>query len=319
MVQLKINRSTFWMAIALGILVGTFALGQSALADAVTGETVVTLGEDLTEEQKEKILQEMGVGQDVRIVYVSNKEEHQYLGQYVDARTIGSRALSSAKITILEEGAGITVKTNNIDWVTEEMYANSLATAGIKDAEVYVTSPIRVSGTAALTGIIKAFEAAADIQIDEEQKQVANEEMVRTAELAEKVGADQAAELMRRLKEQLGNTNLQTDEDFRRLIEQIAAELGIQLSEEDINALVHLLKRLKELNIDWDQVTNQLKNIRDNLNQILDSEETRSFIRKVLDAIIAFFDWLKSLFSSSEGSSSAWEGLDLTWPGHDAT
>jgi hypothetical protein len=37
----------------------------------------------------------------------------------------------------------------------------------------------------------------------------------------------------------------------------------------------------------------------------LDSEETRSFIRQVLDAIIAFFDWLKNLFSSSEGGSSA--------------
>lgn len=302
---LRINGKTLWLVMAAVFLLCTAAFSYSVSADAVMGETVVTLGEDLTVAQKEKILEEMGVDENVEIVYVSNKEEHQYLGQYVDAKTIGSRALSSAKITILEEGAGITVKTNNISWVTEEMYANSLATAGIKDAEVYVTAPISVSGTAALTGIIKAFEAAADIEIDEEQKQVANEEMVRTAELAEKVGADQAAELMRRLKEQLGNANLQNDDDYRRLIEQIAAELGIQLSEEDINALVHLLKRLKSLNIDWDQVTSQLKNIRDNLNEILDSEETRSFIRQVLDAIIAFFDWLKSLFSSSEGSSSA--------------
>ncbi len=295
----------------LTLLVAVFLLTllvvstEPAAADAITGETVVTLGEDLTEEQKKQILAEMGVDEDVEIIYVSNKEEHQYLGDYIDARTIGSRAISSAKITILEEGSGITVKTNNIDWVTEEMYANSLATAGIKDADVYVTAPFGVSGTAGLTGIIKAFEAAADIQIDEEQKQVANEEMVRTAELADKVGPEKAAELMRRLKEQLGDTKLETDEDYRRLIEQIAAELGIELTEEDINALVHLLKRLASLNIDWDQVSNQLKNIRDNLNQILDSEETRSFIRQVLDVIISFFDWLKNLFSSSEGSNSA--------------
>jgi uncharacterized protein YpuA (DUF1002 family) len=305
MIQLRHQRYVYWVFITVVTLLFTVALSHNVSADAVTGETVVTLGEDLTEAQKEQILNEMGVSQDVEIIYVSNEEEHKYLGQYVDAKTIGSRALSSAKITILEEGAGITVKTNNIDWVTEEMYANSLATAGIKDAEVYVTAPIGVSGTAALTGIIKAFEAAADIQIDEEQKQVANEEMVRTAELAEKVGAEQAAELMRRLKEQLGDTPLETDEDYRRLIEQIAAELGIELTEEDINALVHLLKRLQGLNIDWDQVSSQLQNIRDNLNQILDSEETRSFIRQVLDAIIAFFDWLKNLFSSSEGGSSA--------------
>ncbi|EGL83883.1 protein of unknown function DUF1002 [Caldalkalibacillus thermarum TA2.A1] len=278
------------------LLVFSFTLPVSA--DAITGETVVTLGENLTQEQRERILAEMGVGEDVEIIYVSNQEEHQYLGQYIDASKIGTRAISSARITLLEEGAGLTVTTNNIDWVTEEMYANAMATAGIQDADVYVTAPFRVSGTAGLTGIIKAFEAAADIEIDEEQKQVANEEMVKTAELADKIGSEEAAELMRRLKERLADTKLETDEDYRNLIREIAAELGIELTEEDIDALVHLLKRLKNLDINWEQVSNQLKNIRDNLNEILDREETRNFLRKVLDVIIAFFERLKDVFSS---------------------
>ena len=38
------------------------------------------------------------------------------------------------------------------------MYINALATAGVKDASVYVTAPFSVSGTPALTGIIKAYE-----------------------------------------------------------------------------------------------------------------------------------------------------------------
>ncbi|QZT34656.1 DUF1002 domain-containing protein [Caldalkalibacillus thermarum TA2.A1] len=278
------------------LLVFSFTLPVSA--DAITGETVVTLGENLTQEQRERILAEMGVGEDVEIIYVSNQEEHQYLGQYIDASKIGTRAISSARITLLEEGAGLTVTTNNIDWVTEEMYANAMATAGIQDADVYVTAPFRVSGTAGLTGIIKAFEAAADIEIDEEQKQVANEEMVKTAELADKIGSEEAAELMRRLKERLADTKLETDEDYRNLIREIAAELGIELTEEDIDALVHLLKRLKNLDINWEQVSNQLKNIRDNLNEILEREETRNFLRKVLDVIIAFFERLKDVFSS---------------------
>ncbi|MDQ0340087.1 uncharacterized protein YpuA (DUF1002 family) [Caldalkalibacillus uzonensis] len=278
------------------LLVFSFVLPVSA--DAITGETVVTLGENLTQEQRQQILAEMGVGEDVEIIYVSNQEEHQYLGQYIDEKTIGTRAISSARITLLEEGAGLTVSTNNIDWVTEEMYANAMATAGIQDADVYVTAPFGVSGTAGLTGIIKAFEAAADIEIDEEQKQVANEEMVTTAELADKIGSEEAAELMRRLKERLADTKLETDEDYRNLIREIAAELGIELTEEDIDALVHLLKRLKSLDINWEQVSNQLKNIRDNLNEILDREETRNFLRKVLDVIIAFFERLKDVFSS---------------------
>ena len=287
-----------WIASVLVVLLAFSLWPAFVAADALTGETVVTLGEDLSEAQQNQLLDEMGVDEEVPIRYVSNEEEHQYLGDYIDASIIGDRAISSTRIVISEEGSGIKVETNNITWVTEEMYANALATAGVKDADVYVTAPFEVSGTAGLTGLTKAFEEAADTEISEEQKQVANEEMVRTAELAENIGAAEAAELMRRLKEQLDNRTLETDEDFRQLVLDVAAELNIELTDEDVDALVHLLKRLKGLNIDWGQVSDQLQNIRDNLNDILDSEDTRNFIRKALDYLISLFDRIKELFAS---------------------
>ncbi len=156
-------------------LVGLFAVSFISMpvevsADAAPGDVIVTLGEDLTNEQKKQILSEMGVSEDIEPVYVSNKEEHQYLGKYISKAQIGSRAISSSKITIGEKGSGVNVETNNITWVSEEMYANALITAGVKDADVYVTAPFNVSGTAALTGIIKAYEISADIEIPEEQK-----------------------------------------------------------------------------------------------------------------------------------------------------
>jgi uncharacterized protein YpuA (DUF1002 family) len=267
------------------------------LADAVEGTTVVTLGEDLTAEQKTQMLNEMNVGEDVKTLFVSNEEEHQYLGEYISASQIGSKAISSAKITLTPEGSGLQVETKNITWVSEAMYANALATAGVKDADVHVTAPFEVSGTAGLTGILKAFEVAAGTEISEEQKQVANEEMVRTAELAEKIGAAKATELMIRLKEALGDTKLETDEDYRNLVLTVAAELNIELSDKDVDALVHLLKRLKGLNINWDQLGNQLKNIRDNLDEFLDREETRNFIRQFLDFLVGLIEQLKALFS----------------------
>lgn len=271
-----------------------------ALADAIEGDIVVTLGEDLSAAQQEQLLQEMNVDiddEDIPILYVSNEDEHHYLGQYLDASIIGSRAISSIKITMTEEGSGLNVETNNIDWVSEEMYANALATAGVEDADVYVTAPFEVSGTAGLMGIIMAFEEAANMEIDEEQKQVANEEMVRTAELADEIGSEEAAELMRRLKEALNDRELETDEDYRQLILDIANELGITLSEDDINSLIHLLKRLQGLDINWDKVSDQLKNIRDNFDDFLDAESTRNFLRKILDFFVSLVDSLKSLFA----------------------
>ncbi|GAA0361995.1 DUF1002 domain-containing protein [Bacillus horti] len=289
-------KNTMIYSALLSMLLFVFPIMVSA--DAIEGTTVVTLGENLTQEQQNQLLREMGVADDVEIIYVSNAEEHQYLGSYIDSATIGTRAISSAKITLTPEGAGLNVDTNNITRITEAMYLNALVTAGVQDADVYVTAPFGVSGTAGLTGVMKAFEVATDTTISEEQKQVANEEMVRTSELGEKFGTDKATELMTRLKEELGDTKLETDEDYRNLILRIAGELNINLNDDDVNALVHLLKRLKGLNIDWNQVGNQLKNIRDNIGEILDREETRNFIRQFLDFVIQIVDSIKSWFSS---------------------
>lgn len=270
----------------------------STFAETVPGTTVVTLGEDLTQEQQTQMLNEMGVGQEVEVLYVTNQEEHQYLGNYISASMIGSKAISSVKIMLTAEGSGLKVETNNIDWVTEAMFANALATAGVEDAEVYVTAPFKVSGTAGLTGLLKAFEVAAGTEISEEQRQVANEEMVRTVELGEKIGAAEAAELLMRLKEALGDTELKTDEDYRNLVLKVAAELNVELNEEDIDSLVHLLKRLKGLNINWDKIGSQLKHIRDNLDDILNREDTRNLIRQFLDFLVGLIEQIKGLFSS---------------------
>lgn len=287
------------MALTVLLSMVVFVFPLVALADQIEGRTVVTLGENLTKAQQDQMLQEMGVGQEAEILFVSNKEEHQYLGKYISKDKIGTKAISSVKIVLTPEGSGLNVTTNNITWVTEAMFANALATAGVKDADVYVTAPFRVSGTAGLTGLLKAFEVAADVEISEEQKQVANEEMVRTAELGESIGQAEAAELMMKLKEALAKEadQLKTDADYRNLILRVAEQMGIQLTEQDIDALIYLLQRLNSLDINWNEVGNQLQNIRDNLDQLLNQEETRTLIRQILDFIINLINQLKQLFA----------------------
>ncbi|MCF6137930.1 DUF1002 domain-containing protein [Pseudalkalibacillus berkeleyi] len=282
-----------WLVLAL---LAVFIIPGVALADAAPGDNIVTLGEDLTEQQKQDLLKEMDVSADVETITVTNEEEHQYLGEYISKAQIGSKAISSTKITIGEKDSGLNVETNNINWVTEEMYANALTTAGVTDADIYVTAPFEVSGTAALTGILKAYEVKADIKIPEEKKQVANEEMVKTVKLGDRVGADKATELMTKIKQELADNPVETEEDLRALIKRVAEEVGINLTEEELNGLVSLFNKMKDMNIDWDQVKSNLENVRNNLSEFLNKEETKSVIRNILDFFISLIEALKNLF-----------------------
>ncbi|WP_026700309.1 DUF1002 domain-containing protein [Salibacterium aidingense] len=289
-------------------LLGCLAVVMTALtpsavfAEATEGDVIVTLGEDLSEDQRSSLLNEMEVDENVEMVTVSNEEEYEYLGEYL-GDDIGSNALSSSKITIAAEGEGISVETNNINKVTEGMYANALVTAGVEDAQVYVTAPFSVSGTAGLTGLIKAYEIQNDIDISEEQKKVANEEMVKTSELGESIGTEEATELITRIKEEISNENIETEEDLRDLIERIANDLGVELTEEEMNGLVSLFERMQNLDIDWNQVQDQITNIRDNLDEFLNREDTQSFISSFLDFINELIDSLRGWFGSEEESA----------------
>ncbi|WP_246942339.1 DUF1002 domain-containing protein [Bacillus pinisoli] len=279
------------------VLVSLLTLPIVALADAAVGDQIVTLGESLTEEQKQALLTEMEAPEDVQIVTVSNEEEHNYLGEYIPKAQIGTKAISSSIITIAEPEAGLQVTTNNITWVTEEMYTNALITAGVKDATIYITAPFQVSGTAALTGLLKAYELSSDQAIPEDVKKVANEEMVKTAELGDKLGTEEAAALMARIKEEIAKNAPQTDEELRAIIEAAAAELGLTLTDEDINSLIALFNKMKELNIDWNQVGEQLNIAKEKLTNFLQSEEGQTFLTKLQEFIVSVFDAIRALFS----------------------
>ncbi|MGF6948569.1 uncharacterized protein YpuA (DUF1002 family) [Neobacillus sp. B4I6] len=266
-------------------------------ADIAAGDMIVTLGEDLTNEQKNILLTEMGAPNDVQIVTVSNQEEHQYLGKYVSKSFIGTKAISSSAITIQPKGSGITVETKNINWVTDEMYVNALITAGVKDAKIYITSPVTVSGTAALTGIIKAYEISADKTIPEEVKQAANQEMVETAKLGESIGNKNAAALIAKVKEEIAKNKPKNDEELQNIIEQAANELNVKLTDEEMKRLMDFFNKLKDLNIDWNQVSDQLNKAKDRISKFLQSEEGQGFLEKIKQFFIWLIDAIKSIFS----------------------
>ena len=279
------------------LLIFTLIFPYISFADAVPGDVIITLGEDLNEAQKETILKEMNAPENPQIVIVTNEEEHQYLGKYIPKANIGTNALSSTSITIGEKDSGLDVTVSeHITLITEEMYTNALITAGVKDAEIFVTGPFNVSGTAALTGIIKAYEVSSDQVIPEAVKQAANEEMVETTKLSEKIGAEDATKLMARIKDEIAKNAPKNDEELRTIIINAAKDLGITLTDADIDRLMDLFNKLMALNIDWNQVGEQLNLAKDKLTNFLESDEGQNFLDKLKEFFVSLIDAIKNFF-----------------------
>jgi len=210
--------------------------------------------------------------------------------------SMGLIALPSAMITIGEKNTGIIVQSNNISWVTNSMYTNALITAGLKDANIIITAPFEVSGTAALTGIMKAYELSSGDDIPEDVKKVANEEMVKTAELADSIGDEKAVQLVTKVKEEMAkNPNMSTDE-LKSLINRLAEDLGINLTADQQASLMTLFEKMKDLNINWDQVGNQLTKAKGQISDFLNSDKGQSFIQKVKDFFSSLYDAIRSFF-----------------------
>ena len=257
---------------------------------------VVTLAKDLNASQREQILDLFNVSEGtVKIIEVNNQEERAFLEGIAPEEQIGKITISSAYVEVLGKGSGIEVETYNISWVTKEMYRNALVTAGVKDAKVIAAAPFSVSGTGALTGILKAFEQATGKKIGNEQKRVANEEVIKTGELGEKIGKEKATELVKAVKEKVVEKGAKSSEEIKRIIVDIAGRLDINLNAEQIDSISKLMEKINKLNLNTEEIKDQLRGIGEKLDKTLrDNEQVKSLLQRIIDAIKNFFN---SLFS----------------------
>lgn len=300
------------------LLIGSLLVPAISKADSLEGEmkgvpkpgdVIVTLGKDLTPQQRFAILNEMNVVEnDTPIIEVTNAEEKKYLGSYISPAKIGTKAISSSKIVIKEPGYGIRVQTKNIDWITDAMYINALITAGVKDAEVYITAPFPVSGTGALTGIIKAYDNYSGVKIEEANKQVANEEMVKTVELGDKIGEEKAELFMTKAKQMIADNQYDNKDQLAEDLRKLMKDLGIQLDEKTFNDLVDLLYRMSHLNIDWDQFSEQLDKLKENVLNLMDKakekqDEANGFFQKLIDFLKELLDKIAAFFGGDKNES----------------
>lgn len=288
--------------ISITVMIG-FLIAICPFAAAASFQEVVSLGADLSPQQEQKILDFFGVDKnDVKIIRVTNQEMRQYLSGLVPEKQLGTTAYSSAHIRLMPRGHGITVRTYNIAWVTREMYANAMVTAGIEDADVVVTAPFQVSGACALTGIIKAFEKASGKQLDENAKKAANEELVITKDLGEKIGQDEAADFIHDIKKEVVKEKLKSKEDIIEAIKRIAAEHGIELTDDQIQKIMELMQKISNLDLNLDKINKQLENINKNVDDLKKAvQDNRNIIEKILDTLNDFINWIKMKIAEIAG------------------
>ncbi|SER29200.1 Uncharacterized protein YpuA, DUF1002 family [Gracilibacillus ureilyticus] len=265
------------------------------------GKPKVVLGEALSEEQKDQVRNLLNVTDPEQVdEYIVTAED---LVNFIDGDP-SSNMYSSAKITRQGEGYGVVVNIvnpENITQVTSEMYANALLTAGIENALVEVASPLKVSGHSALTGIYKAYNVDGE-SLDKERMEVANQELDVATDLTEDAGIDESkvSELLTEIKKQIAEQNPATKEDVERIVSEQLENLNIQLSPEDREMLTNLFEKMRNINIDFGQVTEQLDSIVADLKGKLDEVtggDTEGFWQSVKDFFTNLIDSIRGLFS----------------------
>lgn len=268
------------------------SLGAAAYADG-DAQARAVIGANLDENQIASVYQLFNVKRgDVKEMTVTNAEEREYLEGYVDESLIGTRSISCVYVELLAEGAGMDVTTSNITWCTPEMYISALATAGITDAKIVVAAPFEVSGTAALTGVYKAYEDLTGKKLDDLAKAVSTQELTITGELANEIGEMDSTSIVNDLKMMLDETAQMTDEEIREQIIQIAATYNVNLTENQINQLISLCRSLEGLDADAlksrvEEVQNTLKKVSDAKTQVIGFVEQ---VKKVVTSIKSFFE-----------------------------
>ena len=261
--------------------------GKYTFADSVSVKPFLAFGADLSTKEKAQVMKQFGITNeelaDYQTITVTNKEEHQYLDEYLASKVIGTRALSSVMIEEADAGSGIEVETHNISFCSKEMYTNALVTAGISDAKVTVAGPFPISGTAALVGAMKAYGEMTG-------EGVAND-----------IGKEKAAQFVALLKDKVVSGDLTSEDEIKDAINEAEKELNVSIDDEMKTKMVSLMKKIGGLDLDLGKIQNQAQNVYDKIKDMgIDLDDAKGIWAKICDFFVmigkAIADFFSNLF-----------------------
>lgn len=310
---IKILTAIFFSAVA------TIVVGQNnrVLADDET--PVVTLGTSLTDSQKDgtlKILTAPLNGGNYQTITVTGSDLVRYLNPSGDNFTTSSGVWSSAMIQKTSSGSGINVKIldyngkNNITTITANQYKNAALTAGITDANIYVTSAIPIDGSGALAGVYAAYAKNGNA-LNQKQVNAAQDEMNTlsgiTQDNKDKKGYSDAQlnNAVAGAKSEMAKQGQNiSDSQIRDIVNnQININhLGNTINNNQKNQIVNLLIEIRDSGAlksssfkgQASKLSSQIENSAKNIFNKFNTPENRSWLQQLWDSIVNFFSHMFS-------------------------
>lgn len=304
-------------------LVFLVALGlqqPATVHGADTANTMVTLGTTLTQTQKQgtidTLTKPLNDAQNYQTLTVNGSTLVQYLNPSGSNFTTSSNVWSSAAIEKTSSGAGINVQIlpyngkNNITTITEDQYKNAALTAGITDANIYVTSAIPIDGSGALAGVYAAFAQNGN-SLNQSQVNAAQNEINTLSDITsankDKDGysdaqLNHAVAGAKTQMAQQGGTNISTG-DITTIVNNQIEKNDLQniLTDAQKQEIVDLLVKIRDSGaLDSSDFKDQAKKLSSdildgakNIFDKLDTPENQNLFQKIWTNITNFF---KNLF-----------------------
>ena len=321
-----------WLGLAAAGLALITAVPQVVRADDAWTQPVATLGSSLTTDQKNGTLSTLqnaaGVSNATQLT-VNGATLVKYLNPSGSSFTESSGVWSSALVQKTNNG-GINVTivpyngTNNITTITADQYRNAALTAGVSNANLYITSAVKIDGSGALAGVYAAFaqngENLNNQQINAAQQEVNTLSPITQANKGKDGYTDkQLNNAVAGAKQQMASQSNNGQQTLSQ--NQIGNIVDSQLKQNNlttiinnnqrqliINLLVNVQKAGSLKNTDFkaqagklaDSIQNSAKGLFDKLNSSLNTQENRNFLQKIWDGIVSFFSgivqWVRSMF-----------------------
>ena len=222
---------------------------------------------------------------DSRIIYASDVNK---ISTGISGKTYSSNQILSSALLDLNDNDNleVSVDKSKIKTVTGDMYISALKSAGITKGHVYVTSPVSATGESALAGIMNSYEAATNVEIPENVKEAAADEISTQAEIVDNSGVDpnSLSKLVDDVKQEVSKDNITDHNTIVNIINNYVQNNNINITNTDIENLADSIEQVQNVQGDVNYYKGQVSDFMGNA--------TGSGFS--IDGIL---DWIKSFFN----------------------
>ena len=295
------------MALSIAVLMGLgMASPVFAKSDYNPGD-ILALGSDLTDAQEAALRKYFNAPDGTNTIYVTDEVIIKQLGlDPNDPANYAGGCYSSAYVKLLDDNSGINVKATNLTEVTESMLMNALITSGITAADVKVSSPFKVTGTSALSGILAGVEEVGGFEISLKQKETAQKEIETTVEVGDEIGSEEASTIINDIKTEVIKEKPKTEEEIKKIVENITNQYNVNISINAKDSIVNLMSDVNDLGLDYSELKSSLKEasnkLSNNLKKLGIKLKEEGFFEKIKDWFVDLWDKFINLFRSNDNN-----------------